>query len=52
VIAAVALSPAEGRPLVAGDNSGQWAQWYKAAIPQAEQFYEDYMAEREKEMGR
>jgi hypothetical protein len=37
--------------LVAGDKSGQWKQWYQAAIPQAEQFYEDYLGEREKEMG-
>jgi hypothetical protein len=38
--------------LVAGDKSGQWARWYRTAIPQAEQLYEDYLAEREKEMGR
>ncbi len=44
--------PAEGRPLVAGDKSGQWTRWYKTAIPLAEQLYEDYLAEREKEMGR
>jgi hypothetical protein len=37
--------------LVAGDRSGQWARWYRTAIPQAEQLYEDYLAEREKEMG-
>lgn len=37
--------------LVAGDKSGQWAQWYRSAIPQAEQLYEDYLAERKKEMG-
>jgi hypothetical protein len=36
--------------LVAGDKSGQWAKWYRTAIP-AEQLYEDYVAEREKEMG-
>ena len=38
--------------LVAGDKSGQWKQWYRKAIPLAEQLYEDYLAEREKEMGR
>ena len=38
--------------LVAGDKSGQWARWYRTAIPLAEQLYEDYLAEREKEMGR
>jgi hypothetical protein len=37
--------------LVAGDKSGQWKQWYQDAIPQAEQAYEDYLGEREKEMG-
>lgn len=38
--------------LVAGDKSGQWKQWYQTAIAQAEQAYEDYLGEREKEMGR
>ena len=38
--------------LVAGDKAGQWARWYRTAIPLAEQLYEDYLAEREKEMGR
>jgi hypothetical protein len=37
--------------LVAGDKSGQWDRWYRAAIPQAEQLYEDYLAERRKELG-
>ena len=37
--------------LVAGDKSGQWTRWYRAAIPQAEQLYAGYLAEREKEMG-
>jgi hypothetical protein len=37
--------------LVAGDQSGQRAQWYRQAIPQAEQLYEEYLAERQKEMG-
>jgi hypothetical protein len=34
------------------DKSGQWKQWYRAAIPMAEQLYDDYLAEREKEMDR
>ena len=38
--------------LIAGDKSGQWTRWYRIAIPQAEQLYEDYLAEREKEAGR
>jgi len=37
--------------LVAGDKSGQWSRWYRTAIPQAEQLYADYLAEREKEIG-
>src|SRR5260221_12287699 len=37
--------------LVAGDKSGQWDRWYRTAVPRAEQLYEDYLAEREKEMG-
>jgi hypothetical protein len=38
--------------LVAGDKSGRWSQWYRTAIPQAEQIYDDYLAEREKGTGR
>ena len=38
--------------LVAGDKSGQWTRWYRMAILQAEQLYEDYLMEREKEAGR
>jgi hypothetical protein len=38
--------------LVAGDKSGQWDKWYRTAIPRAEQLYDDYLAEREKEMGK
>jgi len=38
--------------LVAGDKSGQWSKWYRTAVPLAEQLYDDYLAEREKEMGR
>ena len=37
--------------LVAGDKSGQWEKWYRTAIPRAEQLYDDYLAERNKEMG-
>jgi hypothetical protein len=37
--------------LVAGDKSGQWDKWYRTAIPQAEQLYDDYLAGRRKEMG-
>lgn len=37
--------------LVAGDKSGQWNKWYRAAIPQAEQLYDDYLTRRRKEMG-
>ena len=48
--------PSSGRSevrilLVAGDKSGQWAKWYRTAIPRAEQLYDDYLAERRKEMG-
>jgi hypothetical protein len=38
-------------PLVAGDKSGQWDKWCRTVIPQAEQLYEDYLAERRNEMG-
>ena len=37
--------------LVAGDKSGQWDKWYRTAIPHAEELYDDYLAERRKEMG-
>jgi hypothetical protein len=37
--------------LVAGDKSGHWERWYRDAIPRAEQLYDDYLAERRKEMG-
>jgi hypothetical protein len=29
----------------------QWDKWYRTAIPHAEQLYDDYLAERRKEMG-
>ena len=35
--------------LVAGDKSGQWAKWYRTAIPRAEQLYDEYLDERRKE---
>jgi hypothetical protein len=38
--------------LMAGDKSGEWNKWYRTAIPQAEQLYDDYAAERRKEMDR
>ena len=38
--------------LVAGDKPGQWEKWYRTAIPAAEHLYDDYLAEREKEIGR
>jgi hypothetical protein len=37
--------------LVAGDKPGQWDNWYRTAIPRAEQLYDDYLAERSKETG-
>jgi hypothetical protein len=35
--------------LAAGDKSGQWTKWYRAAIPRAEQLYAEYLADRRKE---
>lgn len=35
--------------LVAGDKSGQWSKWYRAAIPRAELLYDEYLAERKNE---
>jgi hypothetical protein len=32
--------------LVAGDKSGRWSDWYRQAIPHAEQLYETYLKER------
>ncbi|MDP9798850.1 hypothetical protein J2S43_007362 [Catenuloplanes nepalensis] len=32
--------------LVTGDKSGQWNEWYRTAIPLAEQRYEIYLKER------
>jgi hypothetical protein len=36
--------------LVAGDKSGQWDKWYRAAVPRAERLYDDYLVGRRKEM--
>lgn len=33
--------------LIAGDKSGRWKQWYRAAVPEAEQLYETYVKERQ-----
>ncbi|MFV1990771.1 MAG: type II toxin-antitoxin system RelE/ParE family toxin [Acidimicrobiales bacterium] len=33
--------------LVGGDKSGQWAQWYSTAVPQAERLYEEYLGDLE-----
>ena len=35
--------------LVAGDKAGQWAKWYRTAIPRAELLYDEYLAERREE---
>lgn len=35
--------------LVAGDKSGQWKRWYRAAVPEAEQRYAVYLKERQGE---
>jgi hypothetical protein len=35
--------------LVAGDKAGRWTQWYREAIPLAEQRYERYLKERAQE---
>jgi hypothetical protein len=35
--------------LVAGDKAGHWTQWYREAIPLAEQRYERYLKERTQE---
>jgi hypothetical protein len=37
--------------LVAGDKSGRWNEWYRDAIPLAEQRYERYVKERAREEG-
>ncbi|MGH3713960.1 MAG: type II toxin-antitoxin system RelE/ParE family toxin [Micromonosporaceae bacterium] len=35
--------------LVAGDKAGRWIEWYRQAIPLAEQRYAVYLKEREGE---
>lgn len=37
--------------LIAGDKSGRWTQWYRKAVPEAERLYDEYLKEREKEIG-
>ncbi|UWE12539.1 type II toxin-antitoxin system RelE/ParE family toxin [Actinacidiphila bryophytorum] len=37
--------------LVAGDKAGQWNEWYREAVPLAEQRYEMYVRERTKTEG-
>jgi hypothetical protein len=37
--------------LVAGDKPGNWRQWYRQAIPRAEQLLEIYLKERAEEEG-
>jgi hypothetical protein len=37
--------------LVGGDKSGNWAAWYRQAIPRAEELYVEYVKEREAEEG-
>lgn len=32
--------------LLGGDKSGNWTQWYKAALPEAERLYKDCLEER------
>jgi hypothetical protein len=34
---------------VAGDKAGRWMEWYREAIPLAEQRYERYLKERAQE---
>jgi hypothetical protein len=38
--------------LVAGDKAGRWREWYRQAIPRAEQLLEIYLKERAAEEGR
>lgn len=37
--------------LVAGDKAGNWREWYRQAIPRAEQLLEIYLKERAEEEG-
>ncbi|RFU37161.1 addiction module toxin RelE [Actinomadura logoneensis] len=36
--------------LVGGDKSGDWNAWYRRAVPEAEELFEQYLAERRAEM--
>jgi len=35
--------------LLGANKEGNWKKWYKTAIPQAEQLYDDYLEELEAE---
>jgi hypothetical protein len=35
--------------LLGGDKSGNWTRWYKAAVPEAERLYAEYLKERSRE---
>lgn len=35
--------------LTAGDKAGNWNNWYREAIPEAERLYTEYLIERRKE---
>jgi hypothetical protein len=36
--------------LIAGDKSGQWEKWYRAAVPRAERLHDEHLADRRREM--
>lgn len=38
--------------LVGGDKSSAWSAWYRAAIPEAERLYAEYLKEREEGDGK
>lgn len=35
--------------LLGGDKAGEWNRWYKAAIPEADSLYDDYLTEIQRE---
>ena len=35
--------------LLGGDKSGQWDEWYRTAVPRADDLYEEHLAELELE---
>ena len=41
-----AFDPWRGSILLVDDKAGRWTQWYREAIPLAEQRYERYLKER------